>query len=243
LLRLLSYNVHDLLDDADAVAHVVRSCRPDVACLQEVPRRSVTGRRVRRLARETGLRWTAGGRGSGGTAVFTSPRVDVLAASAGRLPVAGPFTRTRGYALARLSGLTVVSVHLPLRAAERVAHAELVLDVLRGQPQPWVVAGDLNESPDGAAWSVFGAALLDAFGGTPAGTSASGPAEPGAPASGLTYPARAPRRRIDAALVSPGVVVERCVVASADEHLSPADLQAASDHLPVLVDLRLNSPA
>ena len=227
--RLLCYNVHDLLDDREALAHVIRSCRPDVACLQEVPRRPLTRRRVQRLARETGLRWSAGGVGSGGTAVFTSRRVDVLCADVVRLPVAGLFTRTRGYALARVQlpgcpPVTVVSVHLPLRPAERLRHVDLISGRLGGLEAPYLVAGDLNELPDGPAWAAFGKLMRDAADLVP---------EAGAP----TYPSKAPNRRIDAVLLSPGLHVERLAVAGAAEHLSAADLRAASDHLPIIADL------
>lgn len=230
-LRVVAYNVHDLLDDADSVAHVLRSCRPDVACVQEVPRRPFTRHRVRRLAEVSGLRWTAGGRGSGGTAVFTSRRVEVLTSSATALPVAGPFTRTRGFALARVRlpgcpALTVVSVHLPLRADERVRHTAMVLDRLRAADTPYVVAGDLNEPPSGQAWAALRTVLRDAADVLP-GT--------GAP----TYPAAAAHRRIDAVLVSPGLGVSRLAVAGAAEHLWPADLRLASDHLPLIADLVL----
>ena len=230
-LRLLTYNVHDLGDDPDAVAHVLRSCDPDVVCLQEVPRRLSAPWRVARLARETGLHWAAGGRGSGGTAVFTSRRLDLLAAAVGRLPVPW-LRRTRGYALAqvRLAGsapVTVVSVHLSLVPQQRVAHVALVLRRLADLPRPWLVAGDLNEAPGGPSWAAFGPALSDAAARLEAGA--------GAP----TYPAKAPHVRIDAVLVSPEVVVERLAVAGASEHLSGVDLRSASDHLPVLADLRV----
>ena len=227
--RLLCYNVHDLLDDPSALAHVIRSCRADVACLQEVQRRPFTRRRVLRLARESGLRWSAGGVGSGGTAVFTSRRVDVLAADVVRLPVTGLFTRTRGFSLAqlRLPGgalLTVVSVHLSLRPAERLRHVDLIRQRLRGLSGPYVVAGDLNEPPTGPAWAAFGPLLSDAAGGLP---------EAGAP----TYPSRAPRHRIDAVLLSPRLQVERLAIAGDAEQLSVDDLRAASDHLPLVADL------
>lgn len=239
-LRLVTYNVHDLRDDADAVAHVMRSCEPDVVCLQEVPRRLNSPWRVGRLARETGLGWAAGGRGSGGTAVFTSRRLDLLSASVGRLPVRR-LARTRGYALVRvwLAGsapVTVVSVHLPLVPRQRQAHVRLVLRRLAALSSPWLVAGDLNEAPGGPAWAAFGPGLRDAAASPTAGR--------GAPPSGLqfgapTYPAKAPRSRIDAVLASPDVLVERLAVAGAGEHLSAADLRAASDHLPLIADLRL----
>ena len=215
---MLTYNVRDLKDDASSVAHVMRSCRPDVVCLQEVPRRLGAGRRVRRLARECGLRWSAGGRGSGGTAVLTAPRVEVLSSGVGRLAVAGPLTRTRGYSLVRLRGLTVVSVHLPLRETERLAHVAAVLDRLR-DAGPCVVAGDLNELPDGPSWAALAALVADPGG------------------CGPTYPARAPTRRIDAVLTTSGVAVTRLSVAGPTEQLWPQDLRAASDHLPVIADL------
>jgi len=217
---LLTYNVHDLTDDAAAVAHVIRSCRPDVVCLQEVPRRLAAGRRVRRLARECGLRWSAGGRGSGGTAVLTAPGVEVISSGVGRLPVAGPLTRTRGYSLVRLRGLTVVSVHLPLREHERLAHVTAVLQRLR-DAGPCVVAGDLNEPPGGPSWAALAALVTDPGG------------------CGPTYPSRAPTRRIDAVLATSGLVVTRLAVAGPSEQLWPQDLRAASDHLPVIAELAL----
>ncbi len=242
-LRLVTYNVRDLLDDRDAVAHVLRSLRCDVACLQEVPRRGFQRRAVQRLARETALRWAAGGRTSGGTAVFVGRRVELVGADAFRLPVAGPLTRTRGAAAATVAldgaRLTAVSVHLPLRADERVAHARQVRARLAAVPggasgsASLVVAGDLNEPPGGPAWAVLGDGLRDAVLDRRA-----------AP----TFTARQPRRRIDAVLVGPGVAVVDVRVPGSGEGDDPDprladltldDLRAASDHLPVVVDLLL----
>lgn len=242
-LRVVSYNVRDLLDDRDAVAHVLRTLRCDVACLQEVPRRWFQRPAVDRLARETALRWASGGRTSGGTAVFVGRRVDLVHAQAFRLPVPGPLTRTRGAATATVAidgaGLTAVSVHLPLSAAQRVAHARTVRARLAaapafpGGPTSLVVAGDLNEPPGGGAWSVLGAGLVDAavLGG----------------AAVSTFTARSPRRRIDAVLVSPDVVVGAVDVPGSGDagagalqlDVSLDDLRSASDHLPVVVDLWL----
>lgn len=248
LLRLVSYNVHDLRDDRDAVAHVLRSMRCDVALLQEVPRRWFERPRVSRLARECGLLWASGGRPSGGTAVFVSRRVDLVAATAFRLPVRGPFTRTRGAATATIvldgARLTAVSVHLPLQPARRVSHARIVRARLAahlaegGGPASLAVAGDLNEQPGGPAWAVLGAGLTDAA------------AADGEPAP--TFTARRPTRRIDAVLVGPGarvgsVRVPGSVGGGVDvgdgvwPEVTPEDLVSASDHLPVVVDLLLGS--
>jgi endonuclease/exonuclease/phosphatase family metal-dependent hydrolase len=245
LLRLVSYNVHDLRDDRDAVAHVLRSMRCDVACLQEVPRRWFERPRVSRLARECGLRWASGGRPSGGTAVFVSRRVDLVAATAFRLPVHGPFTRTRGAAIATVdlgaARLTAASVHLPLQPAQRVTHARMVRARLAANraagegPTSLVIAGDLNEPPGGPAWAALGYGLTDAA------------AAHGEPAP--TFTARRPVRRIDAVLVGPGARVGSVRVPGsvgvgvegAWPGMTRDDLWSASDHLPVVVDLLLGS--
>ncbi|MGN6299712.1 MAG: endonuclease/exonuclease/phosphatase family protein [Angustibacter sp.] len=233
VVRVVSYNVRDLLDDRDAVAHVVRSCRPDVLCLQEAPRRPLTTHRLRRLARETALRWVSGGRASGGTAVLVHARLDVLAAEARRLPVSGRFTRRRGYASATLvtpdgDRLTVVSVHLSLRAAERERHVAAVLAGCDTGTGSLVVAGDLNEPPGGPSWTALSARLRDASAETAPD-----------PAGAATYPARRPRSRIDAVFTSAGVEVVDLHVAGAGERLDADVLTAASDHLPLVADLRL----
>jgi endonuclease/exonuclease/phosphatase family metal-dependent hydrolase len=244
-LRVVSYNVRDLLDDRDAVAHVLRALRCDVACLQEVPRRWFQRRGVSRLARETGLRWACGGRASGGTAIFVGRRLDVDAAGAFRLPVRAPWTRTRGAAVVTVSldgvRLAAASVHLPLGPDDRVTHARIVRARLAALapgaagPSPLVIAGDLNEPPGGPAWEVLGAGLTDV---------ALDATEGGAPAP--TFTARRPARRIDAVLVGPGVLATSVRVPGSPTDagfpdVSVADLQSASDHLPVVVDLLLGA--
>jgi endonuclease/exonuclease/phosphatase family metal-dependent hydrolase len=231
VVRVVSYNVRDLLDDRDAVAHVVRSCRPDVLCLQEAPRRPLTAHRLRRLARETALRWVSGGRTSGGTAVLVHPRLDVLAAEAHRLPVAGWLTRRRGVAVATVrsaddSVWVMASLHLPLTAQERVEHVTRVVAELAGARGPVVVAGDLNEPPGGPSWTELGSRWHDGAGDV----------------ADATYPARRPRSRIDAVFVSADVEVVDLHVAGSSEALDGAVLAAASDHLPVIADLRLSRP-
>jgi endonuclease/exonuclease/phosphatase family metal-dependent hydrolase len=82
-----------------------------------------------------------------------------------------------------------------------------------GALRPLIVAGDLNEPAGGPAWLAWGEGIVD-------------PA-PDAPA---TFPAMAPRRRIDAVLAGPDVEV----LAYGDGSADPGDVRAASDHLPVL---------
>jgi endonuclease/exonuclease/phosphatase family metal-dependent hydrolase len=121
--------------------------------------------------------------------------------------------------------VTVVSVHLGLDPAERVRQARMVLDQLPAiGPAPYVIAGDLNEPPGGPGWEVLGALVQDV-----------------APTGEPTFPARAPRRRIDGVLASAGMVVHSARVVGAADGADPDDLVAASDHLPVVADLVVRS--
>jgi endonuclease/exonuclease/phosphatase family metal-dependent hydrolase len=253
-LRVVSYNVRDLRDDRAAVARVVRACRPDVLCLQEAPRRTLTLCRMARLVRETGLRHVVGGRGSGGTAVLVGPRVHVLAAESARLPVAHLWTRTRGYALAQVrlpdgADLTVASLHLPLAPADRVQHSRRVRVRLQQLASgPVVVCGDLNEPPGGPAWTTLGelvhdpvARQVDISRQASVAALSDGHAESTAISEAPTYPAKAPRHRIDAVLVSEDVRVMALRPAGEAEGLTRDDLVAASDHLPLVADLELTA--
>lgn len=218
----MSYNVHDLLDDRAAAARVVRAVAPDVLCLQEVPRRLTTELRLPPFARDCRLLWSGDRRGTGGTAVLTAPRVVVHDVSRGRLRVRFP-DRTRGYAAATVSlpgagprsrPVTVVSVHLGLRAQQRREHARTVLDRVGDRA---VVAGDLNEGPGGAAYDLIAAR------------------HPLASPSLPTYPADRPTVALDA--IFAGRDLE--VVGTPDVGVDTLDLAAASDHRPVWVDLDL----
>jgi endonuclease/exonuclease/phosphatase family metal-dependent hydrolase len=220
--RVATYNTRDFLDDAHLAARLVRAVDPDVLCLQEVPRRLLAGWRLRRFARRCGLRTTGSHRGSGGTTVLVSDRVRVVEAGHRRLPVRWP-DRTRGWARARVvlpsgSTVTAVSLHLSLRADERERHVEQVLEAL-ADAGSLVVAGDLNEESDGAAWR-----RLD----VPDRLRVVAP-------DGPTYPARSPRRRLDVVFASPGLhVLPHREVAVPD-----AVWPQASDHRPAWVDLEL----
>ena len=182
--------------------------------------------------------------------MFVGRRVDLLATTAFRLPVPGPFTRTRGAASATVgldgARLTAVSVHLPLQPAQRVRHARMVRSRLAASTAAGAgtvslaIAGDLNEPPGGPAWAVLGAGLTDA-----AVADGSEPAP--------TFTARRPRRRIDAVLVGSGVRVGSLRVPGSTggpagggragmwPDVTPHDLWSASDHLPLVADLLLGS--
>jgi endonuclease/exonuclease/phosphatase family metal-dependent hydrolase len=121
-LRVASYNLRDLKDDADAAARVVRAINPDVLCLQEVPRHLMSTHRIALFAARCGLYWSGGHRGSGGTTLMSSLWMDVTGVQHNRLKVAR-LQRERGYAVSqvRLPGhpaVTLFSVHLSLDASD-----------------------------------------------------------------------------------------------------------------------------
>jgi endonuclease/exonuclease/phosphatase family metal-dependent hydrolase len=230
--RVLSYNLRGLKDDQAALARVVRACRPDLLCAQEVPHRMLAGWRLRRLARRLGLVRVCGGLASGGPAVLVSPDVEVLGRWSARLPVRSWLTPTRGYAAARVrrpggAAVTVVSIHLGLRAEERADHVRRILSLLADLPGPYVVGGDLNEPPGGPSWRSLAAVVRD---GVAVGDPATCHDRP-------TFSSRALRRRIDAVLVSDGVRVRGLRPADDSDGVHAADLVAASDHLPLIADL------
>ena len=87
VIRVVSYNLKDFTLDRHAAARVVRSVDPDVLCLQEVPRRLFASWRVSAFAAECGMFWSGHHRGSGGTTILTSLRVQVAESRHVRLRV------------------------------------------------------------------------------------------------------------------------------------------------------------
>nr|WP_281175685.1 endonuclease/exonuclease/phosphatase family protein [Knoellia aerolata] len=220
---MASYNTRDFLEDPYAAARVVRAIDPDVLCLQEVPRRLFSTQRVANFAQQCGMYWSGRHRGSGGTTIFTSLRVDVVESRHTRLRVAR-LQRTRGFALARVAApgrepIAVASVHLGLDARERAAHAQVILRAVNVGGEV-VLAGDLNENESGQAWQAFAGVMRLVSPLTP------------------TYPATRPRKVLDVIFASPGLLAEPHVPIAIPE----ADLVAGSDHRPTWVDLRLGEP-
>jgi endonuclease/exonuclease/phosphatase family metal-dependent hydrolase len=221
MLRVSSYNLRDFKDDVEAAARVVRAINPDVLCLQEVPRHLLSGHPIASFAARCGLYWSGSHLGSGGTTVMSSLRMDVADVQHHKLKVTR-FQRERGYAVSRIrlpghQEVRFVSLHLSLNADERATHVAAVLGELP-QEGPLVVAGDLNEGSDGRAWVALARMLCTATG------------------DAATFPAISPSRRLDVIFASP----ELSVVLGRPVKLDPADLVAATDHLPVWADLDLS---
>jgi len=223
-LRVACYNVRSLRDDVDALVRVITVMRPDVLCLQEVPRLLWWRRSL--LARRVGMTVAAGRRG-GALAILTGPGVRTVHREYHLLRPCPPLQR-RALAIAVVAKdgfrAAVGSVHLDLAAGARLWHAaEIAGHMARVRERfgvPDVLAGDLNEGPGRAAWRYLTRRYTDCFAAAPDG-------------DGATFPAARPRHRIDAVLAGPGLAVRACGVPRA----APADLAAATDHLPVLADL------
>ena len=235
-MRVATFNVRELLDDTVALRDLLRTAAADVVCLQEVPTFGPVAHRLGDLAADTGLWLAAWGRAGAGTAVLTAARVDVRAGAVRELPTARwrgrKPVRRRGTAEAvvrvPLGGgwsreVLVRSVHLGLEAGERSDHVARLLPAtpVPGSCGPWsdaplVMAGDLNEEPGGAVHQRFSTVLA-------AAAAVGGATFP-------TFPARAPRKRLDLILVD-----RRLSVTGVST--PPGNAAAATDHLAVVADL------
>lgn len=222
VIRVASYNVRALKDDRAALVEVIRAIAPDVLLLQEVPRHPVSGHRIATFADDVGLTWFGGRRYRMSTTLMTSLRLDVLDACHGRLPVRR-FDEPRGFGMAtvRLPGhrpLVAASAHLSLRGTDRLPEAKALLGAAATRGLPVVLGGDLNEEPAGKTWRYLARGLRE--------VSADGP----------TYSAQQPHKRIDGIFASaelPGT--------TPDLGLPTAQLAAATDHLPVVVDVDVSA--
>ncbi|GAA3149117.1 endonuclease/exonuclease/phosphatase family protein [Planomonospora alba] len=225
-LRIASYNVRSMRDDVAALGRVVAALRADVLCVQEAPRFLCWRRKRARLAAFGGLRVAAGLR-AGGLAGLTGPAVRLLHGE-GRLLAPFPGLERRAIAIAVVEAgparVAVGCVHLDLDGAARLHHAgealELIADVAGRFGALPVLAGDVNELPGQPAWRRITELLTDCYPAAPRG-------------DGLTFPARGPGKRIDAVFAAAGIGVLSCGGVDAD----PADLAAATDHLPVVAEL------
>jgi endonuclease/exonuclease/phosphatase family metal-dependent hydrolase len=131
----------------------------------------------------------------------------------------------RGLAVATLdvngARFRVASIHLGLDADERGRHVEEILPHLDALSAPHVVvAGDVNETPEGPAWRRLGDRFVDAYAEAPYG-------------DGITFSTRNPRRRIDAVFVDRAIEVVSCGVPDLPNQ------ELASDHRPLLAVLRI----
>ncbi|NDL57302.1 endonuclease/exonuclease/phosphatase family protein [Phytoactinopolyspora mesophila] len=244
-VRLVSYNVRGLRDDAGAVAQILRELDPDVVCLQEMPRWLAWRGRCAALARRAHLLYAGGGGNTGGTGLMTAVRVDVHDLREHRLRRT-PGLHRRGTVLATLgkgpARFGVASVHLGLDAAERARHFTDISGLIkqmtrsvegagtrggersgqaasRAEDPVVIIAGDMNETPSAMTWTRIAGQYVDA----------------GADDPTPTFSTAQPRHRID------GVFTRGPVEVASYSVLDSPLVAAASDHRPVVADLLLPS--
>ncbi|MGH3713078.1 MAG: endonuclease/exonuclease/phosphatase family protein [Micromonosporaceae bacterium] len=221
-LRLLTYNVHGLRDDSDAVVRVIRAARPDAVYVQEAPRRFRWRYRCAELARRCGLVVAGGGGTALGNLLLVHPRVRVHESWDLRYPLT-PGRHLRGAAFARCAAggarFLLVGSHLSTDPDERPKQAALLRAAVSASPDPVLLGADLNDTATSLSWRTL------ADGRTDAATVVDGaPATP-------TFSVASPRRRIDAVFADP-----RCTV-TGYRVLDTPDVRCASDHFPVLVEV------
>ncbi|MDX6199247.1 MAG: hypothetical protein QOJ79_2398 [Actinomycetota bacterium] len=208
-MRVLTWNVRSLRDDAAGVARVIRAAAPDIALIQEAPRLWRWRSKCARLARESGLVVVTGGRPAAGNLLLCSMRVRVVSAYDILLPKR-PGLHRRGAvaAMLELEGqqVSVLGTHLDLDATARLGNALRLREAAYD-----VVGADVNEEPGGPAWSALSRGLEDIAAGL-----------------GPTFSVANLRRRIDALFVVPSWRARSCQV---------LDAGPVSDHLPIVAEL------
>jgi endonuclease/exonuclease/phosphatase family metal-dependent hydrolase len=229
VVRVLSYNIRSMRDDSAALARVIRACAPDLVFVQEAPRFFRWRKYASRLAMATDLVVLGGGAPAAGPLLLCSLRATVERTEDVLLPRT-PGLHRRGFATAVVrfgaARIGVLSCHLSLRGDERQAQAKAALARLKSMGTPHsVLAGDINERPEGPSFALLADQLQDAWAVEPWGGE-------------HTSTPRDPRQRIDAVFTSEGVEVLGCGVPHGLPGVSEQDLKAATDHLPVLAVLR-----
>jgi endonuclease/exonuclease/phosphatase family metal-dependent hydrolase len=225
-LRVLSYNLHSLRDDTRALATVVREVAPDIAILQEAPRRFRWRQKSADLARAFDLVIGGGGLPSLGNLILTNLRVRVLDSWSVQYPLM-PGRHMRGAAFVHCKvgrfDFVAVGSHLSTDTNERPGQAAILKKHLSEVDEPIIFGGDLNENSGGAAWRTLGDDLTDSAVAADCHELA-------------TFPCSAPRDRIDVVFVDPRFTVVGY------ELVDTLAARSASDHFPVVVDLELRDP-
>ena len=223
-LRVLVYNVKAFRLGVRNVATLIAEHGPDIALLQECGPRY----RLRRFARAIGMEPVSVHfflRRSIHNAVLVRPPWRVMSHRLHRFPKDVRFY-PRGALVARVGRagfrLSTISLHLGLKPGVRRRNADELMSIVQRLNGPVVAGGDFNEAPEGKAVGWLSGHLQDAFAVKGEGR-------------GETFRADVPSARIDYLFANERVQVERAWV------LSGPEAAASSDHLPVLVDLRLEA--
>ncbi|MBF9232154.1 endonuclease/exonuclease/phosphatase family protein [Microvirga alba] len=246
IVRILTYNVHRWLGTdrkivPARIAEVIASCKPDIVALQEVRAGRVhagEADQAASVASDLGME------------LHFQPTIRILGEQYGiailtrhpsrlvrseRLPSQSPGPafekRSALWVSVEIDGhaMQVVNAHLSLRSGERRAQAAALMGSdWMGHPDcadPAVLLGDFNAPPYSRSYRLFADRLRDAQLANP-----SGEPQP-------TFHTRAPVLRLDHVFVTKSVEV----VAAAP--VRTALTRVASDHFPLLAELRVRTRA
>lgn len=226
-LRLLSYNIRSLRDDEDAVMRVIKAAEPNVVAIQEAPRFLRWRSTAARIARRSGLVVVTGGRPAAANLLLSGLEVtvettrDVLFTKDRRL-------HQRGTAMAVMSlagqRFAVAGIHLDGVEEPRYRHVgelHAAIDAFVPDDVPVIIAGDVNDDPGSRVWTALHEGAVDSW-------AVAGDGD------GTTSSIVLPLRRIDGVFVDERLTVRRSTV------INSTDVQIASDHRPVLVDIELD---
>jgi endonuclease/exonuclease/phosphatase family metal-dependent hydrolase len=241
VFRILTYNVHhcrgtDGRLSPARIAEVIASCRPDIVALQELdvgrPRTNGVDQ-AHAIAQDLGMHMLFHPsvqvmEEKYGNAILTTHPAKLV--KAGPLP-SRPGLEARGalWASIQIAGvdLQVVTTHLGLRRPERLLQVDALIGPewlgRRDRREPLVLLGDLNALPRSRVYQRIAARMRDAQASSPAH-------RPSA-----TFPSRLPLARIDHVFVDGFLDVVRAEV------LRTPQARIASDHLPLVVELRLST--
>jgi len=224
-VRVVVYNVRGFRDGLERVVAVIRHFEPDLVLLNETGSR----RSLRRFARAVQMEaagdpWSPFRRRIK-SAILARPPWRVVEHRLHRFADVRKAMYPRGVLIAQVGRagrrLWVHAIHLGLHPLERLHAAQELADLARGLDGPVLIGGDCNETPDGRAMTFLGERFWDAW-------------LLGGDVTGETFPATDPTARIDYLFVSEEWKVERALVPS----VMP-EARLASDHLPVVAELRL----
>ena len=226
VVRVATYNIRSLRDDQAAVVRVIQALKADVVCIQEAPRFLFWRRRCRWLARESGLKIIGGGRSAAANLLLAAP--DVHVNQARDVLFTKDFgLHQRGVAMADVTArgarFVIAGTHLDGVEEPRLRHIDELhraLDAFALPNVPALVAGDINDQPGSVAWDRLTRRGIDAAAVQSIGDS-------------MTNQPRTPTRRIDAIFAGAGFIVRTT------EAVDSPDVNAASDHRPVVAELEL----
>lgn len=244
-LRVMTYNVHSCIGldgkvDVERIARVIAQANPDIVALQELDLgrdRSLGMDQARLIARKLEMEFHFHPamhleEEQYGDAILTHLPLRLI--KAGPLPGLAdkPGLEPRGAILAEITyqgqQVRVINTHLGLNSRERLAQIDSLLsEDWLGHPEcrgPVIFCGDLNAQPNSVVCQRLGARLQDAQ----AALASHRPAG--------TFPSRFAAARIDHIFVSSQLAVTAVEIPASDL------VKRASDHLPLLVQLRLPQP-